>query len=65
MTMEQKYTIYATDWAYKMTHNIRRLYTEEYYNKTMEEVNVIVADLKARRVQYHVVNSIGGIIMRG
>ena len=63
--MEKKYTIYATDWAYKLTHRIRSLYTEEYYNKTMKEVNDIVADLKARRVQYHVTNSIGCIIMKG
>lgn len=63
--MEKKYTICATDWAYKMTHKIRSLYTEEYYNKTMEEVNVIVADLKARKIEYRVIDSIGCIIMRG
>lgn len=63
--MEKEYTIYVTDWAYKMTHKVRSLYTEEHYNKTMEEVKVIVAGLKARGVQYHVTNSTGGIIMRG
>lgn len=61
----EKYCIQATDWAYKMKNKIRNLYTEEYYLKTAEETEIIVKDLQARKIQFKVTNSIGGIVLQG